>query len=113
MGGFVNIPVFKGSDEWKLIQESKGIAADEDARRDMADPSHQEIINYRKEIPAAVFVEIMYPKPAIMIGGHDFISNFDVKTGSADKNFKMGVLNASTTPETFPINPHYCILPTQ
>lgn len=66
-------------------------------------------------IPKARNVEILFPEPAILIGGGvDFVGNSDRKgNASATNNVLIPIVKGSTKPKKFPENPYYCILPTQ
>lgn len=59
-------------------------------------------------------VEILFPKPTIMLGGIDFVANLD-RDGDAlaDQNRLIAPSEASTEPKTLPKNPYYCIVPIQ
>ncbi len=87
---------------------------DKPSDRQPSDPNTKYISEKTVVIPKMSRVEILFPEPAIMIGGIDFVANTD-RTGNAlaDSNRLITPALASTNPKTLPIQPYYCIIPTQ
>ncbi len=86
--------------------------------KDPKQPYDPNVVNITEKaitIPKASKIEIMLPMPTIGIGGMiDFVGNAERdKEAPQDKNRLIEALVASTKPKHFPINPYYCILPTQ
>jgi len=72
------------------------------------------IISKKIMVPQMRRVELLFPEPAILIGGIDFVANIDRKGSAlASENRLITPSGASTKPKTLAINPYYCILPTQ
>ena len=84
-------------------------------KREPHDPDVKNIETGYITNKAPVYIEIHFPKPAILVGGIDFVSNYDrdgkalASTNRLIEPEKVSTLDVKTVP----IQPYTCILPTQ
>ncbi len=87
----------------------------EQNKREPYDPSITIVEEKEITIPKATTVEVFFPSPTVLIGGGiDLISNTRRDTDASPRyDRKIVIKKAGTEPKHYPINPYYCILPTQ
>lgn len=106
LGQIVNRPVVKDKDKTQTYEP--------EIEEIYEDPNKPNV-----QIPYAKTIEIFFPKPAIKVGGLDFITDksttiIDLEHKPAIRNYKIAKIeDASTKTRTFEQNPNYCIAPVQ